>query len=216
MQIKTPRGTVVPPFDRWNEAVTQEVIALVNAGELDVASHIDRRTRLWLYQEEMSPEEAAQVLLGDYEPTPPPNWEKIAQGGVIRWPTVPNMYRPPTTPAAKRDAAMFQAAARDLGVMLTPEVLAFGEKFEAMAQRGPIKGQAPRIDIKPGDDVAWPTAGKGKVANVFDVISNDRVCTVEIPGWYVTGEGYLTREDTGHRATLDILARDLTVRTGEE
>lgn len=268
MQIKTPKGTVVPPFNAWCDEIDDIMFALRRVGENEAADYIDSQRWRDLFDEGLSPEDAAQVLLGDYEVPAPPGWEMGPFIRMIEAPSVqrvPSMYRPPTTPAAKRDAAMFQKGRETTQAPTAAKVIyrpgrgctksedgrfrGVGEKSDYVLEwdgaqawyvgdgwrrsaaewpkedldkrvaRGvwlaeEVK-QAPRIDINPGDEVAWTTAGRGKVANVFDAIDNSRVCTVEIPGWYVTSEGYLTREDTGHRATLDILARDLT-RTGEE
>lgn len=190
MKIKTPKGTVTPPFDAWTEKLLESQRALRLSGEADVARHINERSWIWLYHEGLSPDEAAQVLLEDFEPPRPAH--EIADEALARMPSAqraPNMYREPTTPAHRRDAALF-----------------------AGKQAVPV--ETPRADAKPGDLVAWPTAGQGRVVATFDAIDMARVAEVEIPGWYWTegGEGYLTRTDTGTPATLYIAARDLTVK----
>lgn len=74
----------------------------------------------------------------------------------------------------------------------------------------PAPMQAPRIEIAEGDDVAWTTAGAGKVAKIFDATDYQRIAEVRVAGWFITTDGYLTRADTGMPAVLEIVAADLT------
>lgn len=73
----------------------------------------------------------------------------------------------------------------------------------------PAPMQAPRIEIAEGDEVAWTTAGTGKVVHTFDAVDNARIAVVHVAGWFTTTDGYLTRTDTGMSAALEIVAADL-------
>lgn len=74
----------------------------------------------------------------------------------------------------------------------------------------PAPMQAPRIEIAVGDDVAWTTAGAGKVAHLYDdPMDHARIAVVHVAGWWVRSDGALTRTDTGVPAALEIVAADL-------
>ena len=117
---------------------------------------------------------------------------------------VPNMKRHEWPPGIEDDLPCADCGVRFVSGLGTP------------CPGKPKAGQAPtpRIDLAVGDDVAWATAGKGKVVHLFDAIDNTRIAVVHVAGWWTTAEGYLTRTDTGVPAALEIVAADLVKGEG--